>query len=347
MAIGSHAFPTFCGAIVGCYTLLQIPIRQACKQILSLITQRDLGSPGLIAGRRRVSRAVAAFVSAWLCLPLLNSPQHHRSGQKGNGDPPARKADPHNNASQSPSSTAGPSIDLTLFTVVRAIDATITTTWRHPHRKQIIPTYRLIQTLSSQADTLLFALSSGTIMWTWFYHPARLPHEYNKYIGEVAQVDPRLIEALRRARNGDFVYGQDRGPKARMLLQGMCKEYGWPVEWGDPERTVPIPCEMVHMGAGPSCHWHAGIRFMRTFRVALATNLPLQLVAKGFSRRRMDARVVGQAIRDAARSSVFLGAFGGVYIMWVVDSAGSAKEETGAGDVCGTSSIGYAIAEGV
>ena len=38
---------------------------------------------------------------------------------------------------------------------------------------------------------------------------------------------------------------------------------------------------------------------------------------------------------------------GGVYTMWVVDSPGSAKEETGAGDVCGTSSIGHAIAEGV
>lgn len=146
-------------------------------------------------------------------------------------------------------------------------------------------------------------------MWAWFYTPSRLPREYNKWIGEVAQVDPRLIEALRRARNGEFVYGLDGGAEARMLLQGMCKEYGWPVEWADPERTVPIPCEMVHMGTGPNCHWHAGVRFMRTFRFALATNLPLQLVAKGLSRRKMGMSIVGQAMRDAVRSSVFLGAF--------------------------------------
>ena len=286
---------------------MQIPIRRVCLQALSFITQRDPRSPGLIIGRRRFSRSVAAFVSAWLCLPLLNSPQQHGSGQKGDGEYVVRKADPHKKAPQPP--PAGLSIDLTLFTVARALDAMITTSWRHPKRKQIIPNHRLVQTLSSQADTLLFALSSGTVMWAWFYTPSRLPPEYNKWIGEVAQVDPRLIEALRRARKGDFVYGQDRGSEARMLLQGMCKEYGWPLEWGDPERTVPIPCEMVHMGTGPNCHWHAGWRFMRTFQVALATNLPLQLVAKGFSRRRVDARVVGQAIRDAARSSVFLGAF--------------------------------------
>lgn len=93
------------------------------------------------------------------------------------------------------------------------------------------------------------------------------------------------------------------------MLQGMCEQYGWPVEWGDPERTVPIPCEMVHMGAGPNCHWHAAVRFMRTFRFALATNLPLQLIAKGLSRRKMEAKAVAQATKDAVRSSVFLGAF--------------------------------------
>jgi hypothetical protein len=41
--------------------------------------------------------------------------------------------------------------------------------------------------------------------------PERLPRAYEKWIGEAAQVDSRLIEALRRVRRGVFVYSRTHG----------------------------------------------------------------------------------------------------------------------------------------
>ncbi|EKG17931.1 Ankyrin repeat containing protein [Macrophomina phaseolina MS6] len=48
----------------------------------------------------------------------------------------------------------------------------------------------------------------------------------------------------------------------------MCRDYGWPEEWGDPAKTIPVPCEMVHMGCGPSCEKHALMRFTRAWLFA-------------------------------------------------------------------------------
>ncbi|OOO14867.1 Cytochrome c oxidase assembly protein ctaG [Aspergillus oryzae] len=109
------------------------------------------------------------------------------------------------------------------------------------------------------ADSGVFAASAAVVMWAWFYLPERLPKSYGKWIGEVAKVDSRLIEALRRARRGVFVYGKDTGQAP--LLESMCKDYGWPIEWGDPSKTIPIPCEMVHMSCGPNCEKHAVSRY--------------------------------------------------------------------------------------
>ena len=145
-------------------------------------------------------------------------------------------------------------------------------------------------------------------MWAWFYIPERLPRAYNKWIGQAAQVDPRLIELLREARAGRFVYGKDTGHAH--ILQDMCKEHGWPLEWGDPEKTIPVPCEVVHMGTGQSCHWHAAVRFTRAFKFALATNLPLQLLVKA---RNPSMRSFRRACQEAVRSSAFLGAFVGLF----------------------------------
>ncbi len=93
--------------------------------------------------------------------------------------------------------------------------------------------------------------SENLKMWAWFYLPNRLPRAYNKWIGEAAQVDHRLISVLRKAHAGEFIYGEDTGQAH--ILQDMCSDYGWPLAWADPVKTIPIPCEVVHMGTGPSC----------------------------------------------------------------------------------------------
>ncbi|GMF72280.1 unnamed protein product [Aspergillus oryzae] len=159
------------------------------------------------------------------------------------------------------------------------------------------------------ADSGVFAASAAVVMWAWFYLPERLPKSYGKWIGEVAKVDSRLIEALRRARRGVFVYGKDTGQAP--LLESMCKDYGWPIEWGDPSKTIPIPCEMVHMSCGPNCEKHAVSRFARTFGFACATYIPLQIVFR--LRRLKSVLSLRRAVSDALRSSAFLASFVSIF----------------------------------
>ncbi|KAI2831221.1 hypothetical protein CBS63078_8973 [Aspergillus niger] len=173
---------------------------------------------------------------------------------------------------------AGRTMDLTLFSLTRAVDLVVYMGWANWRRwRKSRGQWTLVERVAPQlTDAGVFATSAAIVMWAWFYMPERLPRSYGKWIGEVAKVDGRLIEALRRARQGVFVYGKDTGQAP--LLQSMCKDYNWPVEWGDPSKTIPIPCEMVHMGSGHSCEKHALSRFTRTFKFACATYIPLQII---------------------------------------------------------------------
>ena len=241
-----------------------------------------------------------------MSLALLNKPSGFAKETKQKRDQ-VEELDTSKQSSHPPQ-RAGRTIDLTLFTTTRAVETLIVNLWRHRTRKSAKAPSPLSSFLSHHTDALVFAGSCATIMWNWFYYPETLPRAYNKWIASAAQVDLRLIEALRQAKRGDFVYGKDSGPASRQL-ESMCKDQNWPIEWGDPEKTIPIPCEMVHMGTGPNCHWHAAVRFTRAFKFAMATNFPLQLVAKVISRKRLSSRDLVQITQESARSSAFLGAF--------------------------------------
>ena len=201
---------------------------------------------------------------------------------------------------------AGKTLDLTLLVTVRALDAVIGDVWKR-RVKSVSKSRRVsiyVDIISGYTDAAVFAASAGAVMWAWFYLPERLPRAYNRWIGEAAQVDHRLVEVLRNARWGDFVYGTETGQAP--ILQSMCRDYNWPLVWGDPVQTIPIPCEMVHMGCGQSCHYHAVARFARAFRFSFSMYLPLQLLVKA---RHPSVRAFKQALKDAIRSSAFLGAF--------------------------------------
>lgn len=202
---------------------------------------------------------------------------------------------------------AGRTLDLTLFSFTRAAGVIASLAWTEwAKRRKSKGRWSRVEDIAPRlADAGLFAGSAAVVMWAWFYAPERLPRSYEKWIGEAAQVDGRLIEALRRARRGIFVYGKDTGQAP--LLESMCKDYGWPIKWGDPAVTVPIPCEMVHMGCGPNCEWHAMSRFMRSFKFAMLTNLPLQLLLR--LRVKQPATAFNRAVKDATRSSTFLALF--------------------------------------
>ncbi|KAI9741270.1 MAG: hypothetical protein M1834_002987 [Cirrosporium novae-zelandiae] len=203
-------------------------------------------------------------------------------------------------------SLSGRTMDLTLFALVRALDVLLGSLWT-THKRRYPHTHAhsfLSRILSQYTDAFVFASSSALIMWSWFYLPERLPPAYNTWISQAAAVDKRLIIALRRARWGEFVYGKDTGQAE--LLQGMCRDFNWPEEWGDPAKTIPIPCEMVHMGAGPSCEKHALLRFFKAFRFGMTMYIPLQLFVK---LRHPSLKSLTRGVVDASRSSAFLGVF--------------------------------------
>lgn len=141
-------------------------------------------------------------------------------------------------------------------------------------------------------------------MWAWIYTPDRLPRSYNKWIKSAAGVDHRLLLALRRVRYGEIKYGLETGQAS--LLQDMCKDYGWPLEYGDPAKSVPYPCEVVHMGTGANCEYHFVSRFARSFMWAFSTYLPLNLL---LTARNPSTRGFKSALKSSARSSAFLGSF--------------------------------------
>ena len=69
---------------------------------------------------------------------------------------------------------------------------------------------------------------------------------YTKQITRMANADMRLVLTLQNIRNGTFVYGQAVPNGGRSPLESYCEDLGLPKEWGNPQVTVPIPCEVPY-----------------------------------------------------------------------------------------------------
>ncbi|KAI9158472.1 hypothetical protein HJFPF1_06467 [Paramyrothecium foliicola] len=287
-ALERHRFPAFCAALAGGTSLLQDPARKFVDQI----------SKSSYTTRLRLARWIAGFVAGWLSLQLLHSNKQN--------DLTASKRSRAKDHSPKPGAFTSRTLDLTLFAVTRAVDVIIGELWsqRKARRQASNQWTKLEQLVSYLVDPMVFAASSGLIMWAWFYNPAKLPRGYGKWISSAAAVDGRLIEALRQARKGNLQYGEDTG--CASILVPMCEQYKWPSEWGDPAKTAPFPCEMVHMGRGPSCEYHALARFFQSWKWSMLTYVPLSLA---LVLRKPTRKSVIKAIISASRSSAFLGLF--------------------------------------
>ncbi|KAB2579216.1 Integral membrane protein [Lasiodiplodia theobromae] len=328
-AAWSH-FPTFCAVLVGGSINLQIPLRVVAQALAEWLRRRHVSVNYALV--ELLTKFTAALVAASVSFQMLNSkpsqPLNYRSSAETTTtegiaedalsraaaaklDSPIPPLSPEamgaSSVCMSSEPLAGRTMDLTLFAAIRSLDILIAPLLLRGRSR----TSRLVAKTSTP---LLFVLSSAVIMHAWFYTPYRLPQAYNDWISSAAQVDPRLVIALRHARYGKFVYGKDTGIEP--LLGSMCRDYGWPEEWGNPAKTIPVPCEMVHMGCGPSCEKHALSRFARAWSFAARMYIPLQLIVllrrvqKGGGRSTTsltDGLV--RALVDGSRSSAFLGAF--------------------------------------
>lgn len=314
--LSTDQFPAFCGTLVGLYAFLRYPLWILSKRLEKFLKSRRWRIH--LNFSNKTSRFAAAFWAAWLSLGLLNGTHHSKGPQQSMQQTNAEKllngkalqVNEGQDSGYVSLSKAGRSLDLTIFAVTRSIETLIGYFWarRKTSRLTSGKWTSAEATVSQLADAGVFAASSGVIMWAWFYYPDRLPRAYNRWIKGAAQVDPRLVEVLRRARRGEFVYDRETGQAA--LLESFCTDLDLPVAWGNPCLTIPIPCEVVHSGIGPSCHWHSAVRFARTFKFAFANYLPLQLLVKA---KKPSWRAFLQALKEALRSSTFLGAFVGFF----------------------------------
>lgn len=109
-------FPTFCAVLAGGSTILL----QLVKEVVDRLCKSFSG-----AARLRLARWLATFISAWLGFKLLHSQRGKASKKPGqeNGKPASIAR---------PKDSTGRTIDLTLFTVTRALDVLVGELWAQP-----------------------------------------------------------------------------------------------------------------------------------------------------------------------------------------------------------------------
>lgn len=307
-----NRFPTAVAIIIGGATTLPRLVRTILQWLL------------LVQGRTRHTKLsntfasrltlICSFLSSWLAFSLLNRDEgwvRKRAESRTTASLGTSEFHPPNQHHLPPPSYhphyAGKTMDFTLFALCRALDVAAITAWNRSRSKSWHPERRapaIANAVRKLADPGIFATSAAIIMWSWFYSPHRLPRAYNNWISKIADIDQRLIQALRLARQGDFVYGHDTGQAP--LLEPLCKELGLPEVFADPSKTIPIPCELYHSGTGASCELHAATRFWRSWKFAFELYLPLQILARI---RNFKLDVIVEALKAAARSSSFLAAF--------------------------------------
>lgn len=308
--VGLNRFPTACAVIVAGSTILP---RLLVKALLGLNGYR-LSSrlTQLLIHCIRYATPICSFTSAWTAFALLNKDEQWARKRANSRS----TRDQTSGASYTPRieiQYAGKTIDLTCFAACRALDIIAIRLWiklkakgsRSRSRSASIAKY-LEPALKAVADPSIFALSSAVIMWAWFYAPERLPRTYNTWITKIAELDYRLLHALRLCRQGDFVYGDRNSADAD--LPSLCADLGLPTQYGNPAVTIPIPCELYHCGTGKSCEVHAATRFRRSFNLAARLYFPLQLFSLLQSSPLTPRRVLS-ALRSAIRSSSFLASF--------------------------------------
>jgi len=159
-------------------------------------------------------------------------------------------------------------------------------------------------------DAIVFALSCSKIMHCWFYSPSSLPPAYTQWITRLANMDTRLLEALRLLKSGKWSYGSMVN---RELLMNMSKDIGLPPNWGDPSQQKKIPCQLIHSNLAVSCEGNAFIRWLRAFKQSLAIYLPVHILPMLMfnlrNLRKDPTPTLIKTLLGALRSATFLSTF--------------------------------------
>lgn len=244
--------------------------------------------------------------------------------------------------------------DVALFAAVRAADMLV----RLLVRRGALPHV-------AGFPALLFMASTARIMWAWFYHPGTLSPLYRKWISRMADMDPRLLDALRalrvravtlrgrgaklpthhhlmpppRAQAGKVAYGAPSD-----MLAGYARDHGLPPWTADPQYGL-LSCNVVHPGR--SCAGNAATRFLRGAGAAAAMYAPLytlpMLLFGWREARRAPLRAGARTAANVARSSSFIGLF--IAVIWysVCRVRGALRNDTALGPLLGCLLCGGAV----
>ncbi|KAI9042859.1 uncharacterized protein KD926_004925 [Aspergillus affinis] len=178
-----ESFPTFCGLLVGGSSILP----HLCLHILQRAS-RALGSRAATlnsAKSLRLIRFIATLVSAWFTFGLLNKkpialPSHFEERHNGAGIKNVSGKHDGKPAAHGHPQLAGRTMDLTLFSLTRAVDSMACMAWaRWRLRRKQQGHWTLVEAFAPQlTDAGLFAASAAIVMWAWFYMPERLPRRF-------------------------------------------------------------------------------------------------------------------------------------------------------------------------
>ncbi|GAA5834298.1 hypothetical protein JCM9279_004276 [Rhodotorula babjevae] len=209
--------------------------------------------------------------------------------------------------------TQSPTLDLTLFVLVRGVDTLARLVYERapPARGRAAPLLRFI---ADHCETLVFWAASSKIMHAWFYSPELLPPSYSKWILQLARMDPRLLQLLRYARAGRFVYGKQPDGEVLEMCTAIAKHAGKDSSLVNPALIERLDCSFVHgrLGVG-SCEQNALKRWARAFLDCLLIYLPVHAIPPLlFNFRRLLRTPTSSLLRillAASRSSAFLATF--------------------------------------
>ncbi|GAA5876333.1 hypothetical protein JCM3774_003725 [Rhodotorula dairenensis] len=206
-----------------------------------------------------------------------------------------------------------PTLDLTLLLFVRAAD----TLARFLHECTASFTGQkaaLRHVLAENGDTALFCVSSYQIMRCWFNKPHLLPSAYSNWILRLARMDRNVLQLLRYAWEGRFVYGEKADARVLEVCQKAANRAGLPLSALDPSQIRRINCSVVHHSiGGGTCEQNAIKRWCYAFLDALAIYLPVHAVPPLLFNSHRVLSQPGQSakrvLRAACRSSAFLATF--------------------------------------
>ncbi|KAH9849754.1 hypothetical protein C2E23DRAFT_838328 [Lenzites betulinus] len=235
-----------------------------------------------------------------------------------------------------------PTLDLSFLVLVRAMDSLVQLALFKPSEAserdlpEVVKQKRRAASTkwSVRLDALVFWACCARIMWCYYYEPDRLPRSYNKWISKMADIDPRLLTAVRGIREGTYSYSKETtGP--RDVVTGLARDLGYPPSWGDftqlPAYGGPqanetwkalgvtnrngvggLPCEVIHgRTEGVSCTKNAAMRGAWAFAEAVAIYLPVHALPTLLTRpqKMLEVpRLIG-ILLSVARSATFLSAF--------------------------------------